>query len=108
MTDRSQPAACHRLREALEAYVDGELEVAVGERLERHLEGCPGCREELALALEVRDGLRGLPTLEAPRATVAAVLEIARAEATPRRPARGWRWWSGLDLRPALAAAAVA
>jgi anti-sigma factor RsiW len=35
---------CIDLVEEISAYVDGELDDVERSRIERHLEGCPGCR----------------------------------------------------------------
>jgi anti-sigma factor RsiW len=95
---------CQQLEEAIEAYVDGELEPPVSSRLEGHLESCRGCRQEVARAHRLRESLRSLPGLEAPRPAVAAVLETARAEAASRK----WSWLGFLSPRPVLAGLAAA
>lgn len=35
---------CIDLVEEISAYLDGELDAVERSRIERHLEGCPGCR----------------------------------------------------------------
>lgn len=99
---------CERWQEVLEAYVDGELDAPERSRLENHLEGCPACRSELALASELRDRLRGLPSLDAPRGAVAAVLETARQEDRAQRGPAPWSWLETLWARPLLAGGAAA
>ena len=36
---------CDEARQILDAYVDGELELARQLELETHLAGCPGCQQ---------------------------------------------------------------
>jgi anti-sigma factor RsiW len=38
---------CGDIRRLLDAWVDGELSSSDGRRVARHLEGCPGCREDV-------------------------------------------------------------
>jgi predicted anti-sigma-YlaC factor YlaD len=66
---------CHDLRPDLGAYVVGALEPGERARLEAHLEGCPGCRDELA-------ELAGLPGL-------LSHLTAAEVEAGPPEPSAG-------------------
>lgn len=95
---------CETVLDSIEAHVDGELESAATAQIESHLASCAGCRAELELAVRVRDGLRSLPTLDAPAAPVAAVLAEARDEAS--RESR-FRRVGRRRLRAVLAAAAA-
>lgn len=106
----AEPAGCDAVRDRLEPFLDGELDDQAEERLRSHLDACPGCREELALAERLRTAMReGLPALECPPEVTENVLRIAREEAETEtasrdrieqggRP-RGWidrlrSWWS--------------
>ena len=103
------PGDCGQAQGLLEAYVDEELDGAESQRLEAHLDNCPGCREQWRLALGVKDSLGALPHFDAPQAVIDRVLleaateQAARANGEAKRP-----WW---ELRPspiwALVAAAL-
>ena len=58
----------HPIRdEELSAYVDGQLDVAAGARLEVHIESCAACRDTLTELRAVRSALAALPQSPAPR-----------------------------------------
>ena len=38
---------CHHTRRLLDEFVDGELDPSARARVQRHLDGCPACRESL-------------------------------------------------------------
>ena len=59
---------CKLVRDHFDAYVDSELEPTPVIEFERHLDACPGCRNELALARLVQRSVRELPTEAAPPA----------------------------------------
>jgi predicted anti-sigma-YlaC factor YlaD len=47
MSDRTSPEddlTCIDLVRGVSAYLDGEVDAADGARIERHLDGCAGCR----------------------------------------------------------------
>ena len=79
---------CEACQDFIDAYLDNELDAAATISVERHLRGCPQCRQQL----EGRNGLRALlvqPQLrfEAPgslRTKVQSALRAASAEAPPR------------------------
>ena len=54
------------LGDALSAWLDGELPAAQQEVVRAHLDGCPGCAEELAAVDQARRWVRSLPPVEAP------------------------------------------
>lgn len=58
--------SCERACEQLSAYQLGELSAADGEVIERHLDGCEACAEELAGIAEVAELLGELSYEEAP------------------------------------------
>jgi anti-sigma factor RsiW len=49
------------LEEALSAWLDDELAPAARREADRHLEGCPVCRQELDLVAWARAAVRALP-----------------------------------------------
>ena len=81
-----------RFEELLGPYLLGELSVEEERELERHLEGCSGCRGELARARQTHDLLRGLATGGPPPELKDRVLARAGGE-IPARPRGGWRLW---------------
>lgn len=106
----AEPPACDAVRDRLDPFLDGELDDRAEERLRSHLDACPGCREELALAERLRAAMRaGLPALECPPEVTEYVLRAAREEAEAEKAPRdrveqggrrrGWSdrlrgWWS--------------
>lgn len=104
MSPHPEATNCEAVLGQLEAWVDGDLEAAAAAAVESHLETCPACRSDAALAREIRDQLRELPRLDTP----AAVLERVRAEASSERSAEVASRWRSLRAAPVwLAAAAV-
>lgn len=95
-TDTSE---CRDVLGRLEPLIDGDLERAERRAVEGHLESCPSCRRELALARALRDELRALPSLDAAPTTLQRVLEVAEREVSARR---------SFLFRPRLAWAALA
>lgn len=95
---------CTRLRQLLDAHVDGELDHATAVELDRHLTGCAGCaalREaRLDLGRAIRTQAPRFAAPEALRRAVSAGLERAAIRPAPRRPS-----WA---FAGALAAAAAA
>ena len=94
-----------RFEEFLGPYLLGELSVEEERELERHLEGCSGCRGELARARQTHDLLRELAAGGPPPPELRDHV-LARAGARPapevdggsgfRRPC----CWSSLSLAP--------
>jgi anti-sigma-K factor RskA len=81
-----------RFEELLGPYLLGELSVEEERELERHLEGCSGCRDELARARQTHDLLRELATGGPPPELKDRVLARAGGE-IPARSRGGWRLW---------------
>ncbi len=89
-----------QLTEALSAYLDGALEGAERDMLERHLATCDACRAELAGLRRVGALLRALPEPALPHSfTLPAATTRAGRPAAVRR-ASGWaraaQWVGGL------------
>jgi anti-sigma factor (TIGR02949 family) len=99
---------CKLVRTHLDAYVDAELEPTPVIEFERHLDGCPLCRNELTMGRMVQQGLRDLPRPEAPAALRKRVLrsldsaEAADEASTNRRGA-----WTAVLSVAAMAALAA-
>jgi anti-sigma-K factor RskA len=91
--------------ELLGSYLLGELTVEEERELERHLEGCSGCRSELYRILQTHDHLRKLGASEPPPELKARVLAQVRGE-TPARSDVGW-WWFWGSAAAALLVVAV-
>ena len=90
-----------RLTEALSAYLDGALDGAEREALERHLATCETCRTELAGLRRVGALLRAMPEPALPRSfTLPETTTRAGRPATTHRPMPVWalaaQWVGGL------------
>lgn len=96
MSSTVEDTRCDDVVDRLEALIDGEL--ADDERLivERHLNGCTSCAEELEHAVDSVTALRALPELDVPdlvieRARETVVLDTPKTEADTRiRRRRRW------------------
>jgi len=77
-----RPGECHRAKHLLSAYVDGEVSTSERQALERHLDRCSSCRQEL-------DSLRATVALlhRVPQATPHRSFAVAEPRPAPaRRP----------------------
>jgi len=81
-----------RFEELLGPFLLGDLSVEEERELERHLEGCSGCRGELARARQTHGLLRELAAGGPPPELKDRVLARARGE-IPARSRVGWRRW---------------
>ena len=81
-----------RFEELLGPFLLGELSVEEERELERHLEECSGCRNEMDRVRQTHDYLRVLAASEPPTELKARVLAQARSE-TPTRFSGGWWYW---------------
>jgi hypothetical protein len=91
-----------RFEELLGPYLLHQLTVEEEHELERHLEGCPRCRDELGRVRQTHALLRELAANEPPPELKGRVLARARGEASARLGSR-WELWV-----PAAAALLVA
>lgn len=78
MTDDAHPEAL------LAEYVEGTLDPPLRGEVERHLDACDRCGEEVALAREAREALTSLPVLQAPEGVPLAVRRAEREVRTQR------------------------
>lgn len=89
-----------RLTEALSAYLDGALDGAERETLERHLATCDACRAELAGLRRVGALLRALPEPTLPHSFTLPVTTTRAGRPAAVRRAVGWaraaQWVGGL------------
>lgn len=94
--------------ERVSAYLDGELDAAERQAIERYVETLPEWRAELDEVAWARDTLRSLPVHEAPPGFWEAALAPELAEARTRRQRRGRRLRvAGLGAAAAAVAAVV-
>jgi anti-sigma factor (TIGR02949 family) len=85
---------CEEALDLLEPYLDGDLPPDEADRVRRHLDGCPACAAELALAARIQSELRALPQPDCPPAVLERVRAAGRGEVVPfpgRERAPRWR-----------------
>jgi anti-sigma factor (TIGR02949 family) len=85
---------CEEALDLLEPYLDGDLPPDEADRVRRHLEACPACAAELALAARIQGELRALPQPDCPPAVLERVRAAGRGEVVPfpgRERAPRWR-----------------
>ena len=58
--DDLRDGRCEGFLESLSAYLDGELEAAEAEKVEKHIENCPECRELFDRLSSVSEEVKGL------------------------------------------------
>lgn len=84
-----------RFEKLLGSYLLGELTVEEERELERHLEECSGCRNEIDRIRQTHNLLRHLAGSRPPTELKARVLAHVRGEA-PARSGGGWRIWGSV------------
>ncbi|HEY3569960.1 MAG TPA: zf-HC2 domain-containing protein [Thermoanaerobaculia bacterium] len=85
---------CEEALDLLEPYLDGDLPPDEADRVRRHLDGCPACAEELALAAQIQRELRALPQPDCPPEVIERVRRAGRGGVVPfpsRERAPRWR-----------------
>ncbi len=85
---------CEEALDLLEPYLDGDLPPHEADRVRRHLEACPACAAELALAARIQRELRALPQPDCPPEVIERVRRAGRGEVVPfpsRDRAPRWR-----------------
>jgi anti-sigma factor (TIGR02949 family) len=86
--------SCAEALDLLEPYLDGDLPPGEADRVRRHLEACPACAAELALAARIQSELRALPQPDCPPEVIERVRRAGRGEVVPfpfREGAPRWR-----------------
>ncbi len=101
------PCDCSEFLDRLDLWIDGDLEASEGSRLQAHVEGCSGCREELRFAKEIRAEMGGMPEFDAPERVLAAVYEATKPTVGERLSST-LGWLTQRPLRAVVAVAAVA
>jgi anti-sigma factor (TIGR02949 family) len=97
---RFEELRCEEVQDVLETFVDGDLPAAGRARIRTHLDSCPSCAAELALAEAIQRELRALPVPDCPPELLRKVVPFTRPERRTARPFRS-------ALAAALLAAAV-
>jgi anti-sigma factor (TIGR02949 family) len=85
---------CEEALDLLDPYLDGDLPPGEMDRVRRHLDGCPACAAELALAARIQRELRALPQPDCPPEVIERVRQAGRGEVVPfpsRERAPRWR-----------------
>ena len=57
---------CKKAHQLIPRYIDGKLDVAQKEELEKHIESCESCRKEYQLEKNIIESLKNMPPLELP------------------------------------------
>lgn len=85
---------CEEALDWIEPYLDGDLPEDEAVRLRGHLDHCPACAAELALAARIQGELRSLPQLDCPPEVMERVRREGRGVVVafePQRRATGLR-----------------
>jgi tetratricopeptide (TPR) repeat protein len=104
---------CAKAQRAISEYVDGSLDARRAGELERHVAGCPACREVLADLRRMKDAASALEPPE-PDPAVWRKIEarlVSGAAAEPAAPVRvpgRWAFGTGLSSLKLAGAAALA
>jgi len=77
---------CSKVKKLLEAYIDAELPEKVAQAVEKHIEGCPECREEEARVRSLNTLINEAPVMPVPFGFSARVMDRLREEQEVRRP----------------------
>ena len=94
---------CSEFEIRLCEYLDGTLEEAARQEVERHTIGCPHCAAMLADAQAFGAFLGRVPAIEAPPELVTSILyRTQTSQAKLGRAASRWRRWLGPLLQPRL------
>jgi hypothetical protein len=74
---------CQKVQRKISAYLDGELDAASSQSMERHIDQCGACREMAADFKEVDVLMRGLPKLDMGPDFVGQLLERVSESRAP-------------------------
>jgi anti-sigma factor RsiW len=76
---------CEKVKESLEAYVEGELVESEREEMEAHISHCQSCKQELALAQSIPRLIGSLPTPPVPEDIIPDTLRRLREKSAAKR-----------------------
>jgi len=76
---------CEKVKESLEAYVEGELVESEREALETHISHCESCKQELALTQSIPRLISSLPTPPVPEDIIPDTLKRLREKSSAKR-----------------------
>jgi anti-sigma factor RsiW len=76
---------CEKVKESLEAYVEGELGKPEREALETHISHCESCKQELALTQSIPRLIGSLPTPPVPEDIIPDTLSRLREKSAAKR-----------------------
>lgn len=94
---------CEEVRESLEAYVDGELELTRQLAMETHLAECPSCKESADRLTDLSLFVRmNMPTYKAPSDLKSKIRATLRREDKPN-----FKWFTEYGRQIAYAAALI-
>jgi anti-sigma factor (TIGR02949 family) len=77
------PVTCDEALSLLDPWLDGDLPPEEAGRLRAHLDRCPACAAELALARRIQRELRALPQPDCPPELIQRVVRTGRGEVVP-------------------------
>jgi anti-sigma factor (TIGR02949 family) len=77
------PMTCDEALDLLDPWLDGDLPPEEAGRLRAHLDRCPACAAELALAGRIQRELRALPQPDCPPELIQRVVRTGRGEIVP-------------------------
>jgi anti-sigma factor RsiW len=98
---------CDDSRIYLPAYLDDELDVAETLRVQRHLTGCPACRQAQEEQLALRSALRDPALYAELPAGFSRRIETAVRRAPQRESRPRWTWVESFRWAPAAAALVI-
>jgi len=87
---------CRKVRRLLTEYIDGRLSSRDVEFVDRHLETCTGCSEELESLRATVRLLHRVPSVPVPRSFALREADVVREQAAPSR--RGMPWPSPVPV----------
>ncbi len=76
---------CEKVKESLEAYVEGELGKPEREALETHISHCESCKQELALTQSIPRLISSLPTPPVPEDIIPDTIKRLREKSAAKR-----------------------
>jgi anti-sigma factor (TIGR02949 family) len=91
--------SCARVKQVLDAWVDGELDSETSAALRKHTSACPACAAAEAERVALKAALRaGMPYHRAPAELRARIRESVVSRAPGRRSPHTLWWWQAAGL----------